>query len=296
MSGYGRYNQEELEVQYSLRNQQPEYEVTFIPGWVDKSAQYRDAAGGKYDLAYGDGERDRADFFPASHPNGGLLLYIHGGYWQRGDKSVYSFLAKPYNDAGYAVIAINYMMCPNVKMAEIPPQCRRAVAWAWRNCTEFGASQDKFYVMGHSAGGHLTAWMMATDWPSLDPALPKDMIKAAAPLSGLYDLEPVRHTSENRGVGSNVGFGLNIESAAEARAISLMDHPPETDAPQLVAWGLNEPDEFRRHSEEHYARLRSANDRVEALQIPGRDHFTMVDEIGDEKGELVPAILALLEK
>ena len=293
MRGYGPYSGKELNIQYSLRNVRPNYETTMIPRWQRQSAEYRERAGGRYDIAYGDGERDRADFFPAKSPNGGLIVYIHGGYWQRGDKSIYSFLAEPYNEAGFAVVAINYMLCPRVKVEDIPPQCRRALTWAWDHVTDFGASADRFYLMGHSAGAHLTAWMMATDWPSHDPRYPKDMIKAAAPISGLYDFEPIRHTSENRGTGTNEGFGLNIESAEEARAVSLIDHPPATEAPQLMGWGLGESDEFVRQNEEQCARLRRTTTPVTALKVPDRDHFDMVDVMGDGKSELVSRILAL---
>ena len=147
-----------------------------------------------------------------------------------------------------------YMLCPKVKMGDIPPQCRRALTWVWNNLTEFGESAETFYVMGHCAGAHLTVWMMVTHWPDHDARLPKDMMKATAPICGLYDFEPIRHATENRGVGSNEGYGLNIESAEEARAISLNDHPPATHAPQLLGWGLKESAEFIRQNEEHYAR------------------------------------------
>ena len=296
MPGYGPYTEEELNLQYSLRNVRPDYETTMIPRWQRRSAAYRDRAGGRYDIAYGDGERDLADFFPAKSSNGGLILYIHGGYWQRGDKSVYSFVAEPYNEAGFAVIAINYMLCPKVKVGDIPPQCRRALTWAWDHAEELGASADRFYVMGHSAGAHLTAWMMATDWPGHDPRYPREMIKAAAPISGLYDFEPIRHTSENRGTGTNKGFGLNVESAEEARAVSLVEHPPATEAPQLMAWGLEESDEFVRQNEEHYARLRATSTPVSALRVPDKDHFDLVDVMGDGKSELVSRILALFSE
>jgi len=293
MPGYGPYNEEELNIQYSLRNVRPTYETTMIPGWQRQSAEYRDRAGGQYDIRYGEGERDFADYFPAQGANRGLIVYIHGGYWQRGDKSIYSYIAEPYNKAGFSVVAINYMLCPKVKLDEIPPQCRRAVAWAWDHVSDFGAMADKFYILGHSAGAHLTAWMMATDWPAYDARYPKDMIKAAAPISGLYDFEPIRHTSENRGEGTNAGFGLNIESAEEARTVSLIDHPPVTQAPQLIGWGSKESDEFRRQNEEQYARLQETSTPVSALIVPDQDHFDMCDVIGNENSELVARILKL---
>ena len=286
MSGYGPYNEEELNAQYCLLAQDPAYEQTVIPNWVARSNEYRDAVGGKYDLAYGRGERDRADFFPATTSNGALLVFIHGGYWQRGDKSAYGFVAKPYNEAGYSVVLINYNLCPSVKMAEIAPQVRRAVIWVWQHAEDLGGSKDSLYLMGHSAGAHLSAWMLATDWPGCDPTLSKDLIKAGVLISGLYDLEPVRHCVENA--------GLMLENEAEARAVSLIDHPPATDAPQLIAWGLDETDEFRRQNDEHYERLSAHNSRIERFAVVNREHTQMVEETADGKSELVSRILTLL--
>ena len=296
MPGYGPYTEDELNLQYSLRNVRPTYETEMIPRWQRRSGEYRERAGGTCDIAYGDGERDRADFFPARRSNGGLIVYIHGGYWQRGDKSVYSFLAEPWNEAGFAFVAINYMLCPRVKVGDIPLQCRRALVWAWDHAGDFGARPERLCLMGHSAGAHLSAWMMATEWPSHDPRCPRDLIRAAALISGLYDFEPIRHSAENRGTGANEGFGLNVESAEEARAVSLVDHPPATEAPQLLGWGLRESDEFRRQNEEHYARLERTATPVTALRVPGQDHFDMVDVMADGKSELVARILTLFSE
>src|SRR5690606_17743729 len=125
-------------------------------------------------------------------------------------------------------------------ISAITPQARRAVAWLWKNAEKLGISADKIHVMGHSAGGHITGMLMGTDWPAIDPALPKDLIKGGIPLSGLFDLEPLRFTSINDGVRMD---------AAEAKAQRPMNHPPVSNAPQLVVCGGAETDEFHRQSD-----------------------------------------------
>ncbi|MBT7647590.1 MAG: alpha/beta hydrolase, partial [Rhodospirillaceae bacterium] len=76
---------DELERQYFLRGLRPEYEVTDIPGWIERSKAFAARSpGARFDLAYGPAERNRLDFFPATRGNEGFVLYIHGGYWQRG--------------------------------------------------------------------------------------------------------------------------------------------------------------------------------------------------------------------
>ena len=162
------------------------------------------------------------------HPQAPFLLYIHGGYWQRGDKSIFSFVAEPFVRQGVSVALINYNLCPGVRFSEIAPQVRRAVAWLWQNATELSISRENFCVMGHSAGGHLTVEMMSTDWTSEAGDLPRELIKTVIALSGIYDLEPIRFVSENGGLGLD---------AAEAQAVSPIHRGPATDAPQLIAYG-----------------------------------------------------------
>jgi len=191
----------EVDRQYALRALRPEYEKEMVPGWLERSARHREThPGARIDLRYGPGERERFDLFPAQNPKGPFLVYIHGGYWQRGDKSVYSILAKPFTDAGIDVALINYDLCPTVRMRDIIPQVRRAVAHLWREARALGCARDRFCVMGHSAGGHLTAEMMATDWTAESPDLPADLIDAASPSSGVFDFEPVLHCRENDGL------------------------------------------------------------------------------------------------
>lgn len=269
---------EEIERQYALRKLRPSYEAAMVPGWLERSAAFRAGhPGARIDLAYGTGPRDNFDLFPAPDARGPFLVYIHGGYWQRGDKSVYSILARPFTDAGIDVALVNYDLCPTVPASAIALQLRRALAHLWRNARELGCARERFCVMGHSAGGHLTAEMMATRWNEEADDLPADMIDAGLPFSGIFDFTPILHCSENDGMRMD---------AAIAAEISTIRRAMPTDAPQLVAWGENETPDWRRQSQDYVARFGTTQRRIETHVVPGADHFDVVDVLADSDSAL----------
>ena len=277
---------DEIEKQYALRKLRPAYEKEMVPGWLERSARFRaEHPGARIDLAYGPGPRDRFDFFPAARPGGAFLVYIHGGYWQRGDKSVYSILARPFTDAGIDVALVNYDLCPSVPASAIAPQVRRGVAHLWRTARELGAARKRFCVMGHSAGGHLTAEMMATRWSEEASDLPTDMIDAGLPFSGIFDFTPILHCSENG--------GMQMDEAVAAE-ISTIRRSMGSDAPQLVAWGENETPDWRLQSQQYVERFTTPRRRIEAYVVPGADHFDVVDVLADPQSELTARARALI--
>ena len=188
-----------LESEYNLRARRGSDFEDLVERWLERSATQRNSSGAKVDLAYGAGVREKLDWFSGSEPDGPALIFIHGGYWQRGDKSMYSFVTESFVEHGVSVAVINYNLTPSVRMPQIPPQIQKAVSWVWQNAPDLGFARDKIFISGHSAGGHLTARMMATDWPSVDASLPADLVRGGIPISGLYELEPLVHTSINEG-------------------------------------------------------------------------------------------------
>src|SRR3989454_3570468 len=103
------------------------------------------------------------------------------------------FRSPAWVDAGVSLAVVNYDLCPKVTMEEIVRQMLRASRWLWLHAEEYGMDQDRLYVCGHSAGGHLTAMMMSALWPVFDARLPKDLWKGGLAISGLYDLRPLPH-------------------------------------------------------------------------------------------------------
>lgn len=287
MKVYRGLSREDIEAQYYLRGARPSLEVTDIPGWLERSRRFVEMADGTLDVEYGPLERNRLDFFPARPGGAGFILFIHGGYWQRGDKSVYSFLAEPLVRRGFSVALMNYQMCPDVRMSEIAPQTRQAVAWLWRHAEDLGIARDNFNVMGHSAGGHQAVEMLFTDWERHGDDLPRDLIHAGVAVSGIYDLEPVLYCSENA--------GLRLD-AKEAHAVSPIHRRPATDAPLLLSYGLNEPPDMQRQSGDFYAAFKDHSRRMDCVPVADADHFETVSVLGDEKSALFARLLDFVRR
>src|SRR5499426_684226 len=165
----------------------PEY----FARWSQSSAQARSRMSSQLDLAYGEMLGETVDLFPARKGDGSCLMFIHGGYWRSLDKKDFSFLAPALVDAGISLAVVNYDLCPKVSIDEIVRQMLRASRWLWLHAEDYGMDQDRLYVGGHSAGGHLAAMMMCAQWPTFDRRLPKDLWKGGLAISGVYDLRPL---------------------------------------------------------------------------------------------------------
>ena len=283
---YKGLTRSDLEVQYMLRNTRPGYEEKDIPRWLEQSELFRAKANGRLDLTYGPRPRNKLDFFAPKGLPVGLVFYIHGGYWQRGDKLVYSFIAEPFVRRGYSVAVMNYQMCPDVRLIEIAPQARNAIKWLWRNAEELGIMRNIFNIMGHSAGGHLTAEMLFTDWTCESDDLPRDLLHAAVAVSGIYDFEPILFCSENE--------GLRMDDA-EAKAASMTYRQPSVDIPHIVAYGLNEPTDMHRQSHSYAKTFEDDFSSLEIIAIDGADHFETIDIMIDEDSDIFNRTCALFE-
>ena len=276
-----------FDVQYNLRAGRPDYEETVIPNWIKDSKKARENLNCTLDVRYADGDNQKLDVFLCGDKKAPTLIWIHGGYWQRGDKSIYSFLASPFVEIGVNVIIVGYDLCPNVSMTRISEELREAVSFIWNNGKILGINRDKICVMGHSAGGHLTQMMMATDWPARDSAFPLDIIKAGIPVSPLSYLEPVRLT---------LALNANLQmDAKEANLESPMtNHPPLTYAPQLVVVGGAETDEFHRQSEMYVNSFRTQQRMIDMYVVPDVDHFDELNVLADQESTFFKKVCAMI--
>ena len=276
-----------FDVQYNLRAGRPDYEETVIPNWIKDSKKTRENLNCTLDVRYADGDNQKLDVFLCGDKKAPTLIWIHGGYWQRGDKSIYSFLASPFVEIGANVIIVGYDLCPNVSMTRISEELREAVSFIWNNEKILGINRDKISVMGHSAGGHLTQMMMATDWPARDSAFPTDIIKAGIPVSPLSYLEPVRLT---------LALNANLQmDAIEANLESPMtNHPPHTNAPQLVVVGGAETDEFHRQSEMYVNSFKTQQRMIEMYVVPDVDHFDELNVLADQESTFFKKVCAMI--
>ena len=273
MTVYQGMSAETLEAEYNLVARRGPDFPDLIERWMLRNEKHKLASGAGIDLAYGEGEREKLDFFSGGDRDGPVVIYIHGGYWQRGDKNMYSFVSEAFVKHGVSVSILNYNLTPSVRMAEIPPQIRKAIAWNWNHSDDLGFSKEKVFVMGHSAGGHLTAMMMTTDWREIDTEIPTDLIRAGFPISGVFDLEPIIHTT------LNTGPQMDLE---EAIAESPLFIPPVTNAPQLIVQGGGESAEFLRQSDSYADKFRTADRTMARYDVPDMDHFDELERLAED--------------
>ena len=264
-----------------------------VPAWPQiradmeaDSAAVRAGVPCRLDLAYGPHPREVLDVFLPSGGGGGpapVHVFIHGGYWQRNDKAGSSYVAGPLVAAGAVAVVINYPLIPSVTMDQLVVSCRAAVAWVYRNALSLGGDPSRLTVSGHSAGGHLAAMLLATDWAAL--GLPSGVVRAACGISGLYDLEPVRLCFVNE--------VMQLDEAA-VRRNSLVLLPAPSSGRLLLAVGGAEGPEFHRQVEALAGAWRPSGLPVDVLGLPGYDHFTMAAQFGDRASVLTHAIVGLL--
>lgn len=264
----------EFDAQYNLRARRPDFEPKIIPAWTAASRSARDTLDCEMGIRYGAGDRQAIDVFRCGDTTAPTLVYLHGGYWQGGDRSLYSFIAPPFVAAGLNVVVVGYDLCPAVTITEIAGEVREALAFIWRKAPTLGLGRDRIVVMGHSAGGHLTQMMMATDWPAFASDLPVELIAAGIPLSPISYLEPVRLTEA-------LNAALRMD-AAEAEAQSPMtQHPPRTDARQLLAVGGAETSEFHRQARMYLEAYATPARAIELYVVPDVDHFDLLNVLTD---------------
>ena len=199
------------------------------------------------------------------------------------DKSDYSFIADAFQPAGATTVVINYDLCPTVTLDTIVEQSNRSIAWTYRNIAEYGGDPERLYVSGNSAGGHLTAMALAHDWEA--EGLPADIIKGAAPITGVMDCEPVLDITVNEEVR------LQPEAA---RRLSPLRNPPRRALPLLVAVGGAEPRLWIKMSEDYAALCRGRGIECDYMEMPGQDHFDISRAVGDPESPLARAMLRMM--
>jgi arylformamidase len=272
-----------FDAQYNNRARIPEH-LAILRQWDERSHHARASLACKLDLAYGNDPSERLDVFTPSRPGAPVLVYVHGGYWRALDKRDQSFVATPFVAAGAMVVLPNYALCPAVGIEHIVLQLVQSLAWVWRHAAEHGGDPARIVVAGHSAGGHLAAMMLACEWPAVAPDLPADLVKSALAISGVFELEPLRHASF-------LAPDLKL-SAASAQRLS----PAAMPAPrgQLVAVvGADESDEFQRQNA-LIGEVWGARAVPVCEQVAGRHHMDVLHELADPASRTHGLTLQLL--
>jgi arylformamidase len=267
----------DYEVEYNNRARVPEHPAT-IEGWARDAKAYREA-NPPLRIAYGASERQFIDFFhaAASDHTAATVVFVHGGYWQNLDPSFFSHMAHGPNARGLNIGIAGYDLCPQVRVGDIVEELRQA-------CRELARFERKLVVAGHSAGGHLAACMVATNWPAVDEKLPEGFVGAAYAISGLFELRPLVPTSINKALGMD---------DAEAELMSPLSWAPPTGLCLDAVVGGEESAEYLRQSRTIVERWGAAGVRTRYEAVPGANHFTVINPLADPGSTMTKRLVEL---
>ncbi len=272
------------DAQYNNRARIPEH-PEILRAWADRSVGARASLRCMLDLAYGADPSERLDVFPPRAQGAPVLVYVHGGYWRALDKRDQSFVAAPFVDEGAMVVLPNYALCPAVTIEHIVMQLVHALAWVWRNARAHGGDPERIVVAGHSAGGHLAAMLLACDWHAVAPDLPGDLVKSALAVSGVFELEPLRHAPF-------LAPDLRLDAASALRlSPAAMPAPPHGRLVAVV--GGDESEEFLRQNE---AIAKAWGPAVVTVcePVPGCHHMNVLFALADPAARTHRLALQLL--
>ncbi|GEO10017.1 alpha/beta hydrolase [Segetibacter aerophilus] len=273
---YKQYDHDGLDRQFNNRLHVPDY-ADYFDRWERLSREAQQKFECVKDVPYGHLLRERLDVFPSALPQSKTLVFIHGGYWQMLDKSMFNFIANGFHEYAVTTVMITYPLAPGASFDQIVSSVRKAVGWIYENVSAFNGDPNQIYVAGHSAGGHLAAMLMATDWKLINASLPEDLIKGTSVISGLFNLTPVRLSYLNE--------VLQMDEQASLRNSPVMLHPINI-SPLIIAVGSAETAEFNDQSKELYEAWKYKGLDVQFLQLPQFNHFSIVEALAESETAL----------
>jgi len=281
MQIYKQYNQQELNLQYNTRIDVPDFE-TYLERWKTLSRVAENELYFIKDIPYGNLHRECLDVFPSGVAGSKTLLFIHGGYWQRFDKSLFYFIAGTFAKYGVTTVLMNYPLAPDATMDIIVDSCKKARHWLSDHLTRLNGDPNQIFIAGHSAGAHLAAMLLVMEKKEIN----RHAIKGVCLMSGLFNLLPVQLSYINDVVQMNKAMALTNSPAflIPLQSVNL-----------LLAVGEAETAEFKDQSNELYSNWKNKISSIEVLHLAGLHHFSIIDSIHDSNSLLHTSMRKLMD-
>jgi acetyl esterase/lipase len=227
------------------------------------------------DIVYTDGKEQDANkhkldlYLPKGKTNFPVLIFIHGGSWRSGDRSNYPALANRFVGEGFGVVVPSYRLMPGAPHPAQVEDAAAAVNWAIKNIAQYGGDTKHIYLSGHSAGGHLAAWI------GLDAQF-RNKLKGVMALSGVYDVSAIG------------GFQSDPVNASPMSRIAA-DAPPF-----LVTYCQNDYPSLPRQARDFHAALKAKGVASELVYVPEKNHITEIVDIWHADDPTAQAMLRFM--
>lgn len=273
----------QIDVNYNVRNTvSPEVFDATIEEYRQRSWEAVDGLDGFADLRYDSDSLECLDVWGTGSDLRPVFIAIHGGYWRALSRHHTAFMARMLDAAGIATVAVDYGLAPHTPLEEIVRQVRAAVAWVYHRGAEHGLDRQRIVVGGSSAGGHLTATTMMPGWQA-GFGVPDDVVRAAMPISGLFDIRPLVNSFANEWLGLD---------DARASALSPMLQTGDTGPRAVVAVAEHDGVGFLEQSRMFHGEW-SRRSASELLVIPDRNHYDVFLDLAAPDTVLSRALLGL---
>lgn len=248
--------------------------ASWAQAWHGRSARAQQREGVRLDIPYAGGERTKFDYLPAGVTKAPLFAFIHGGYWVRNSRDLFSFLASGPNAHGIDFVSIGYTLAPQARLPQIVDEIRQCLTYLATRAGDLGFDRERIFVGGWSAGGHLAA--MTCDHPA---------VRGALPISGVFDLEPLSLNYLNE--------PLQL-TADDIRTLSPLHHLRAGLPPQRLVVGGSELPELQRQSRDYAAAAEKQNLGVKVRVLSGHHHYSILDELAKPDGDVTTELIRLI--
>lgn len=241
------------------------------------------------DVVYGSEIIQKLDIYaPKNATKMPVIINVHGGGWTMGSKNSWAISAETLMAKGILSVSIDYGLAPQYRMENILTHVRNAIAWVYKNISQYGGDPNRLYVYGMSAGAHLAGTTLMPNWHK-DFGLPEDVVKGLIAMSGIYDLCTLVHAPQ---ADSQKALQITIE---ESRRDSPLYHLPKHSIPSIIAYGEKEPLILYRFEAINYAQeLQKAGCSVSLIEVPNANHFDMINELANAEGKVFKAVMKML--
>lgn len=266
-------SREELDAAYN-NTAAVKHSAATLTDWTRRSADLRAARPELLNRTYGPKPRNKIDLFRCGKAGAPLFAFIHGGYWQRNSKEIFSCMAEGPLARGFDAAIVGYTLAPQATVTEIVAETHAAIRWLRTEGPRHGVGTGALVVSGWSAGGHLTAM-----------AITLDEVDAGFPISGIFDIEPCRLNYLNE--------KLHLTDE-EVEMLSPIRHLRQNQKPMTLAYGASELPELQRQSKDYAKARGEAGLPTRLLALHTHDHFSILEELIKSDGKLTAALFRLM--